>query len=509
MNEPRMTGSGPVVPRGLAERARDISDGRLEPAVPRDAATVILLRQDASAGEGGGVEAFLLRRTAELEFAPGAYVFPGGSVDARDADPGVGWAGPGRAVFAACPAWRPARARARVCAAVRETFEESGVLLAGASRDDLIRDSAALAADRHALLAGSASLTEVLARRGLVLRTDLLTPWARWITPEASPRRFDTWFFAAALPPGQDATAAPEGFGDHADPGESESGAWLRPASALEAARAGQMTLLPPTAVTLGELAGHPDVSAILARRQVITPRLPKLIAEAGSSSVVVVDPGPDDEAHLRRVHAAAVDGERRVATILLTHGHPDHSAGAARFAGLTGAPVRAADPAHRLGPEGLADGDVVTAAGCELRVVASPGHSADSVCLLLPADGALFTGDTVLGRGTTVIAGDGNLGDYLHSLAQLRDLAGAREVGLLLPGHGPMLTDPLATLDYYLAHRRERLDQVRSALAAGAKSPAEIVAMIYTDVDPSVWPAAEWSVRAQLDYLARANGQP
>jgi glyoxylase-like metal-dependent hydrolase (beta-lactamase superfamily II) len=227
------------------------------------------------------------------------------------------------------------------------------------------------------------------------------------------------------------------------------------------------------------------------------------LIAEPGSSSVVVVDPGPDDEGHLRRVYAAAVAGDRRVAKILLTHGHPDHSAGAARFAALTGAPVQAADPAHRLGPEGLADGNVVTAAGCEVRVVASPGHSGDSVCLLLPADGALFTGDTVLGRGTTVIAGDGNLGDYLRSLAQLRDLAGAQEVGLLLPGHGPMLTDPLGTLDYYLSHRQERLDQVRSALAAGAKTPAEIVAMIYTDVDPSVWPAAEWSVRAQLDYLA------
>jgi len=163
---------------------------------------------------------------------------------------------------------------------------------------------------------------------------------------------------------------------------------------------------------------------------------------------------------------------------------------------------VQAADPGHRLGPEGLADGDVVTAGGCELRVVATPGHSADSVCLLLPADGALFTGDTVLGRGTTVIAGDGNLGDYLRTLGQLRDLAEAREVGLLLPGHGPMLADPLGTLDYYLSHRAERLDQVRAALAAGATTPAEIVAMIYTDVDPSVWPAAEWSVRAQLDYL-------
>jgi glyoxylase-like metal-dependent hydrolase (beta-lactamase superfamily II) len=107
-----------------------------------------------------------------------------------------------------------------------------------------------------------------------------------------------------------------------------------------------------------------------------------------------------------------------------------------------------------------------------------------------------------VLGRGTTVIGTDGNLGDYLRTLGQLRDLTEDRGVSLLLPGHGPMLTDPLGTLDYYLSHREERLDQVRSALAAGAKTPAEIVAMIYTDVDKSLWPAAEWSVRAQLDYL-------
>jgi len=277
MNEPRIARSGVAVPGKLAERARQISDGRLSPAVPRDAATVILLRQAAS-----GVETFLLRRTAELEFAPGAYVFPGGSVDACDADESVRWTGPDPADFGRLLDVPPDRARSLVCAAVRETFEESGVLLAGlanSSPADLVCDSAALAADRHALLTGSASLGEVLGRRGLVLRADLLTPWARWITPEASPRRFDTWFFAAALPPGQAATAAPEG---HADPGESESGAWLRPASALEAARAGQMTLLPPTAVTLGELAGHADVPAILAHRPVITPRLPRVVVEDG-----------------------------------------------------------------------------------------------------------------------------------------------------------------------------------------------------------------------------------
>ena len=226
------------------------------------------------------------------------------------------------------------------------------------------------------------------------------------------------------------------------------------------------------------------------------------IIAEPGSPSAVVVDPGPDDEGHLRRVLAAAAAGDRRVASILLTHGHLDHSAGAARLAELSGASVQAADPARRLGAEGFADGDVVTAAGCELRVVATPGHSSDSVSLLLPADGALFTGDTVLGRGTTVIAEDGRLGDYLRSLEQLRELAEVAGLRLLLPGHGPMLADPIGILDYYLAHRAERLDQVRAALAAGATTPAEIVAMIYTDVDRSVWPAAEWSVRAQLDYL-------
>jgi 8-oxo-dGTP pyrophosphatase MutT (NUDIX family) len=274
MTEPRMPGSGPVVPHRLAERALAISDGRLAPAVPRDAATVILLRDAAD-----GPEAFLLRRTAELEFAPGACVFPGGSVDADDADEGIAWAGLGSADFGTQLDVSPDRARALVCAAVRETFEESGVLLAGFP---LLGDSAELAGDRHTLLTGSTSFGEVLSRLGLVLRADLLTPWARWITPEASPRRFDTWFFAAVLPPGQTATAAPEGAGDHTHLGESESGMWLRPTVALEAAQVGQITLLPPTAVTLGELAGYRDVADIMTCRRIITPRLPRVVVEDG-----------------------------------------------------------------------------------------------------------------------------------------------------------------------------------------------------------------------------------
>jgi glyoxylase-like metal-dependent hydrolase (beta-lactamase superfamily II) len=231
------------------------------------------------------------------------------------------------------------------------------------------------------------------------------------------------------------------------------------------------------------------------------------VIAEPGSASVVVVDPGPDDsEEHLRRVLAIATAGDRRVAQIVLTHGHSDHSGGAVRFAELSGAPVGALDPALRLGTEGFVPGDVITAGGCELRVVGTPGHSEDSLSLLLEADDALLTGDTVLGRGTAVIAQDGGLGAYLRTLEELRWLAVSTgrsgKLGLLLPGHGPVLADPVGVLDYYIAHRRERLGQVRAALDAGARTPAEVVAIVYADVDRSLWPAAEKSVRAQLKYL-------
>jgi len=238
------------------------------------------------------------------------------------------------------------------------------------------------------------------------------------------------------------------------------------------------------------------------------------LIAEPGSAVAVVVDPGPDDEAHLGRIRDLAAAAGQRISRVLLTHGHLDHSAGAPRLAGLTGAPVLAADPALRRAPGeggggvgttgdgGLGPGDVLTEAGCELRVVASPGHTSDSVCLLLPADGALLTGDTVLGRGTTVIAGDGNLADYLATLDRLRALADEQELSTLLPGHGPLLADPAGVLDFYIAHRRERLAEIRGALAAGDRTGEEIVARVYADVDRSLWPFARWSVRAQLDYL-------
>jgi glyoxylase-like metal-dependent hydrolase (beta-lactamase superfamily II) len=227
------------------------------------------------------------------------------------------------------------------------------------------------------------------------------------------------------------------------------------------------------------------------------------IVAEPGSDRAVVIDPGPLDEGHLRQVIATVERAGRTVALTLLTHGHPDHAEGAARFAELTRTSVRALDPALRLGDEGLAPGDVVRIGGLELCAVPTPGHTADSLSFHLPADGAVLTGDTVLGRGTTVVAHpDGRLGDYLDSLRRLRSLTADDGVDTVLPGHGPVLEDAQGALDFYLAHRAERLAQVEAAVGEGLRTPAEVVAHVYADVDRSLWPAAEQSVRAQLDFL-------
>jgi glyoxylase-like metal-dependent hydrolase (beta-lactamase superfamily II) len=220
------------------------------------------------------------------------------------------------------------------------------------------------------------------------------------------------------------------------------------------------------------------------------------VLRDPAAESCIVIDPGPLSEPHLTQVASYGP-----VDVVLLTHGHLDHSEGARRFAELTGAPVRALDPAMRLGEEGLGEGDVVAAAGLELRVLATPGHTSDSLSFVL--DDAVLTGDTVLGRGTTVVAHpDGVLGDYLASLRRLREL-GDRTV---LPGHGPELASAGVAAEHYLAHREARLDQVRAAVATGATTPQQVVEAVYADVDRALWPAATLSVRAQLAYL---QGEP
>ncbi|HET7477282.1 MAG TPA: MBL fold metallo-hydrolase [Dermatophilaceae bacterium] len=219
-----------------------------------------------------------------------------------------------------------------------------------------------------------------------------------------------------------------------------------------------------------------------------------------GTGDCVVVDPGPLDEDHLQRVLAEVSRRDGRVAVILLTHRHWDHAEAAGRFAELSGAPVRAAS-------DGLAEGQVLAVGGLELLVVTTPGHTGDSVSFLLPSEAALLTGDTVLGRGTSVVAWpDGDLAAYLASLERIERLARTGTVTAIWPGHGPVVPDAAGTVRWYLQHRRERLDQVRDAVAAGAVDADAVVERVYADVPREVWPAARLSVLAQLAYLTELS---
>lgn len=264
------------LPDELADRARAIQNGTVEATPPRDAATVILVRDSPD-----GLLVYMLRRVRSMAFAPGAYVFPGGSVDPRDAERSVGWAGPPPGDWAARFGTDESLAQNLVCAAVRETFEESGVMLAGRTGDSVVADTRGddWEADREALIDRSLSFAELLDRRGLVLRSDLLRPWAHWITPVIEKRRFDTRFFVAALPPGQRTRDVST---------EADQVAWVRPGDGVAAARRGEMAMLPPTRVTLRELADYASVDAVLGASRTIAPRLPAArVADDGVYLVV------------------------------------------------------------------------------------------------------------------------------------------------------------------------------------------------------------------------------
>ncbi|MUL44114.1 MBL fold metallo-hydrolase [Streptomonospora sp. PA3] len=232
------------------------------------------------------------------------------------------------------------------------------------------------------------------------------------------------------------------------------------------------------------------------------------VLREPGARGVIVVDPGPHDERHLERVARTVQEQGAQVAVTLLTHHHPDHSDGARYFSELTGAPVRAVEPELRIGGDGLSDGDTVEVDGLQLRVLATPGHTADSLCLHLPADDVVLTGDTVLGAGTTMIADDG-LAAYMDSLHRLRELTESAGVRALLPGHGPICTEPRDKLAEYIGHREARLAQITAAVEAGDRTAEEIVARVYAGIEEGVVPAARSSVRAQLRYLAKRGDIP
>lgn len=264
-----------MLPAALAAGVRAAVEAGTPPMEPRDSATVMLLRP-AAAHDRSGIEVYMLRRRRSMSFAAGAYAYPGGSVDSRDADAEISWTGPDVNQWAGWLGAGPELARGLVCAAVRETFEESGVLLAGTSpHDTTVPAPAVLEPDRLALLGRSLSLAGLLAKHHLVLRSDLLKPWARWITPKLEGRRYDTRFFVAVLPEGQH----PWEIRDEAD-----ELAWLSPAAVLAAAANGEAVLMPPTAVTLSELAACGDPAAALRSPRQITPLCPQIRLEDGEA---------------------------------------------------------------------------------------------------------------------------------------------------------------------------------------------------------------------------------
>ncbi|WP_407912930.1 NUDIX hydrolase [Kitasatospora sp. NE20-6] len=259
------------MPPGWPARIRAVAAGELTPAAPKPSATVVLLRDTHD-----GPEAYLLRRRSSMAFAAGMYAYPGGGVDPRDADAELGWAGPTPAEWAARLGVDAPTAQAVVCAAVRETFEEAGILLAGPDAHSTAepRD---WAPERAALEAHELSFAAFLRSHGLVLRSDLLGGWARWVTPEFEERRYDTWFFVAALPAGQSAAL---------EVGEADRVAWLTPADAVAGHDAGRYGMLPPTVTVLRELlpvrsaaealaaAGHRTVEPVLGRAETAGDRM-------------------------------------------------------------------------------------------------------------------------------------------------------------------------------------------------------------------------------------------
>ncbi len=261
------------LPAHLVEHARAFEDGSEEPAEPRDAATVVLMRPGS-----GGSEIYLLRRQTSMAFAGGMCVFPGGGVDFRDFDDAVGWAGPPASEWASWLATSEEMARALVCAAVRETFEESGVLLAGTSSDDVVSDTTGdeWEADRLALEGKQLPFTRFLEERGLVLRTDLLGVWSGWCTPVFEPRRFRTWFFVAALPTGQRTRDVST---------ESSSVTWMSPSAACDAFDAGELGMMPPTYLTCLEVAQHGSPAEVMAAA-------PGRVVEMFTPAVEVTDEG-------------------------------------------------------------------------------------------------------------------------------------------------------------------------------------------------------------------------
>jgi glyoxylase-like metal-dependent hydrolase (beta-lactamase superfamily II)/8-oxo-dGTP pyrophosphatase MutT (NUDIX family) len=409
-------------------------------------------------------------------------------------------------------------------AAVRELFEETGVLVArGAerlSRDDL--------ADMRRAVEGGETFGALLAARGLEVDAAMLAPAGRWVTPPFSPRRFDTWFFTAWLPEGQRVELWE---------GELDHGEWLRPAEAVAKWETGTVLVAPPILHAARTLAGGLDdlearfasipeargghVRRIEIRPGIIlfpvrTPTKPPATHTncyvVGGREVVVIDPASpyeDEQAALDELvdTLTRVEG-RRVREIIATHLHPDHIGGIEHLSERLGVPV-AAHPITAASLEGkvrvdrhIEDGERIELEGppdITLRAVHTPGHARGHLCFFEERNRALITGDLIVGLGTVVIdPPEGNMADYLASLARVRAL----EPTVIFGAHGPAVGNPAAKIDEYVAHRIEREAKIAGAVASGAATLEEIVAVVYTDVPEKLHKLAERSVLAHLEKL-------
>lgn len=450
----------------------------------------------------------------------GTYVFPGGALDAADSSEEMA----SRSALSRDEATQslgesiaPKRALGLHCCALREVYEEAGVLLAYESGGRAVDPAKVreVYAPHHAEVGHDPNtFAAFLAREELTLATDLLVPHGRLVTPEQAPIRFDARFFVAPMPEGQAVIPHPT---------EVLEWMWITPAEALARAQRKELAVPIPTMAILQGLAETPGYEQVLGgrpqARQVEATELSELVTVVlapnaglmtgagtntyivGRGNVAIIDPGVADPVFIERV-AREAGNRGRPRVILLTHFHLDHIGGVAPLAAEMRLPVAALGgegPEAQFVTQRLQDEEVIDLEGAPIRALHTPGHASNHLCFHLPSERAVFAGDLVAGFGTVVIAPpDGNMGDYLRSLERLSKFGLSR----IYPGHGPVIEDGPAKIDEYIAHRRDRERQVLEALGAGLAEIQAMVKRIYADVPEVLHPMAERSVLAHLEML-------
>ena len=499
-----------MLPEGVFLPTNAMTTNRTDVQSPRPASTVVLGRADAD----GLPQLLFLKRPASMRFLAGFHAFPGGALSEQDYDPLAIEASVLTADEAGSFLGEDAAGLEPlgfyVCA-LRELFEEVGVLLAVDGDTDVTLTSDQIEIHRRRLLTEQATIGQVMADLGLKLATHKIRFHHRWIAPEGLPRRYDVRVFVGA-------------FSGDTIPHDEEVDAvdWHTPGEILGLAEMGSVLLAPPTVATVMSMSRYSNVADLVSGnepaaqdheielvgrsvRRLVAPNASLMTGPGsntyliGDDKLIVVDPGSMEPDHLRKIAAAG-----SVELIVITHGHPDHFSGALDLAEMTGAEVAASSrfwERAALSDKGrrLNDGDSIVVNDIVLQVLVTPGHSSDHICLWLERDKALFSGDLVLGFGTTVISPpDGNLIDYMASLRKVAALGAVK----LFPGHFDPRDDASSWIDFYISHRLQREEQIVRCLKNGPRDAAGIVEQVYSDTPAALHRIAERSVLAHLEKL-------